>query len=124
MKNDDTAKATDTGYTMGVEHDVEVRSEAFGVFDTKGREIGSRVRTYTITYQAANDDEIWQYEASERPVGSVVFGFDPSATRDGNDFGATQMVRDFGTEDQRDAAIEKYLTAARSRALKSRLATT
>jgi len=74
------------------------REESFFVRDTKGRTVGARAR-------------MWKEDGR--------FCYRPGALRNGQPFGANQPAGRFGTEAERDAAVEKYFTGARKRAAKA-----
>lgn len=74
----------------------EERQEQFGIYDSKGREIGARLMTW---------------EADGR------FALVVHATRNDLTFGATQPRRWFDSADDRAKAIERYLSDARRRAM-------
>lgn len=85
-----------------------------GVRDEKGREIGVLVHTATVTFEAIRPDAV-AYTAVEP---GRYFSFRPAMTREGKAWGPLQRRRLFPTAAERNAAIEKYLIAAKKRALK------
>ena len=80
----------------------------FGVVDPKGRTVGACI----YRWHGA------RYEGDRMPEGKP-WGAEFRAVRGDAPFGACQPDHWFATTAEREAAIEKYLTAARKRALKS-----
>ena len=116
--------------------DPETRVHTFhGSTDSKGRQIGAKVRTFVRTWKRAtnyrlvtNGDRTYAVDTThstlygdvliEREPGTE-YGFAPHATRGGKDYGAYTGYRLFATELERDAAIGDYLIAAAKRAAKA-----
>ena len=100
-----------------------VLSERFGIADSKDREIGAKATVLEADFVAATAEELVKIAAGrlsfyvENP--GHYFGFRPHATRNGQDFGASHHDQLFLTARARDAAVEKYFTNARRRAIKS-----
>lgn len=84
--------------------------------DRKGRVIGGLVQTATVTHVPVEEGQTWGYR---RVAGSVVYTYTPSATRDGQRYGASQAMCDFDTAAERDAAVEKYFAGVAKRAAKN-----
>lgn len=89
----------------------ETKSEAFGVRDSKGREIGADVYLYN---NIRSEDHLSRYRDAE----GNPFAYSPQATRDGSKYGASQTTYFFPTQEARDAAVAKYFSGARKRALR------
>lgn len=85
---------------------------AFGTYDSKGRAVGCCITTYEITYGPTDEKHGYIYEPGTYLI------FHPWATRDGVEYGAVQNNRRFTTEEERAAAIDKYVKDARKRASK------
>jgi hypothetical protein len=98
--------------TYTTRHIGEVRAEAqaFGRSDRLGREIGVRVETFEVDYIPTDAAGGYTYAPGH------YFGFRGQATRNGAAYGASQNIRCFGTRDERNAAVDKYVAAAYKRA--------
>jgi hypothetical protein len=81
--------------------------EDFGVVDAKGRKIGSSVRLETIVRVEAADG------TNSLPAGTT-YAYRPSATRDGNVYGAYNYGKTYATEAERDQGVVTYFKAARA----------
>lgn len=96
----------------GMRNTIETATD-FGVHDSKCRTIGATVKTYEVTFEALPEG-VYGYS---KPPGDY-YGWIPSATRNGQHYGASQSSRLCKTSAERDAAISKYLKDAAKRALK------
>ena len=110
----DTVRAAYT-HTAAVDHD-------FGVFDNKGRAVGTTIRYYTYSFVTRDEgDSAASNFGHGVPAGEYI-AFSPCPTRAGQDFGAVQASRmyiaDHEGRDYMAAAIAKYLKAAKRRAVK------
>ncbi len=108
--------------TVQTSKTTEIKTETFGVCDSRGREIGAQVKLVEATFTEATTEELtsrWTYDTAP----GTYFQFDPHATRDGVRFGAIPQAKgrgeNFTTAAERDAAIVKYLAGARKRAAKA-----
>ncbi len=98
----------------------ETQSEeviGFGLFDSKGREIGARV-TLQIREMVPVAADAPSYAGFNIKPGTY-FTFTPHAARGGEDFGAFSGTRYFKSEAARAAAVAKYLADAKKRAAKN-----
>lgn len=80
--------------------DVNTEMVDFGTTDRFGRNIGAKILTWTGTLN-----------------GTVTYWGRASATRNGQDYGASQLERAFETEGERERWRNKYLVDAKKRAL-------
>ena len=105
--------------TMVASQDQTETKHDFEACDTRGRRIGSRVWTRTVTFEAVqpNHDEC---ECTYRLEPGVYFAWSSSATRDGKQFGGGSGCHErfFKTEAERSQQIAKYLKDAAKRAAK------
>jgi hypothetical protein len=105
-----------------IDDDKETREEFdFGVKDSKGRALGSRVfkgRDEFVEIDEAHRREN-QYAVGYHVRPGSYFYFRPSATRDGKHYGAWHYPSYFHTAQERDAAVAKYVANARKRAAKN-----
>lgn len=85
-----------------------------GAKDKYGREIGTRITTYTIEFIPAPEDAT-SYWTVEPGIYQAWIG---QATRNGSSYGASQKENRSKTKTGRDMAIEKYIDGARKRATK------
>jgi hypothetical protein len=109
---------TDTKYATAQFQDRRVTTHNFGVFDTKGREIGTRIETSWVDVVPHDGTEPRWQGSLRLPVGRH-YAFEPHSTRDGKLFGALQRPQFFASENERDAAVNAYIERARKRALKN-----
>lgn len=94
-----------------------IEQRNFGVKDSKGRVVGGRVSRITLTttpVKSAYAEKSWRMVIEP----GVYHTYEPSATRNGALFGASQRRRWFTTEAECQAAIEKYFSDAAKRAAK------
>jgi hypothetical protein len=85
---------------------------SFDVLDKRGRVVGARITRNEHTYTEGGD-RAW-YEQTP----GTFYAFTPHATRNGETYGASQRTVLCATPEEREAAIAKYLRAARKRAAK------
>jgi hypothetical protein len=86
----------------------------FGVKDHKGRAIGAFITKGTNEFVALKKgDNEMSFWTDKEP--GVYFYFRPQNTRNGKSYGACQSRQYFNTEAECDAAIAKYLEAAKKR---------
>ena len=85
----------------------------FGVFDSKGREVGVQVCTYEFDVVPSTRDSGW----SNRELGHY-FYCDVQTTRSYAPFGACQPENSFKTEAERDEYIAKRVSDGRMNAMK------
>lgn len=106
-------------------------TQDFGVTDKKGRALGASVALFECDYvqvavkleQSYSGPYVVDADPSEHycPLQvepGHVWGFIPCSTRDGDGFGACQSERYFRSQEERDAAVEKYFKSARNRAVR------
>lgn len=91
---------------------VVTTQHSFGVVDSKGRDVGAFIKTFTRECVVVSEDE----RCFTTMAPGSYFGFFPSATRAGQQFGATQDYQYFQTAETRDKAVALYLAAAQRRA--------
>ena len=87
----------------------------FDKTDSKNRLIGARINTcevVTIEHDETTKGYYYNLEPNTR-----YYALNVHATRDNIGFGAIQSTRYFKSKAERSAAVEKYLTGARKRAL-------
>lgn len=84
---------------------------AFGVRDTKGREIGARVNTFMTDVVPATNGRMM---AAHFPVGRY-YGAEVRVTRDGKGFGPSTGPFYFRTAEERDAYVDASLMHLRRR---------
>jgi len=84
----------------------------FGLVDGKGRKIGCTITRGNCDCVFSIDPTIIIY--TNLSPGHHYF-FRPSITRNGKPFGAAQSERFFDTEEAREKAIAKYVTASKQR---------
>lgn len=100
-------------------------SQAFGIHDLKGREVGAAVKCYTATNTPHDREYGPHYSQSDLdrlaakllPAG-FVYGYVPQATRAGKAYGAAQDIRFFASREGRDADVRRYFAEAAKRATK------
>jgi len=97
--------------------EVQTQHVSFDVVDEKGRIVGAFIETSVVTYTLFDGTE-GPYRGGWRHAPGVFFGFEPHATRNGKNYGASQSLSVFDTAEARDAAIAKYLKTAKARAAK------
>lgn len=83
----------------------------FGTTDKRGRKVGAAI--FTTEFDFVEDPEA---NGGYLMAAGHYYAFVPSATRDGNSYGATQRWTSYATVEDRDAAIATYLKGARKRA--------
>lgn len=87
----------------------------FKLLDSRGRKIGATVTTYRKDrVPVAGSHSLLAPDS----IGTGWFVLDVQATRDGVGFGASQSTRYFESATARDSAIDRYLAAARKRAVR------
>jgi hypothetical protein len=85
----------------------------FGIFDTKGREVGVVVRTWeVVATEVPNTNTCWHNHIKE--VGEY-FAVSIQSTRNGKGYGASQPDSYFKTQAEADVAIEKRIKSTRAR---------
>ena len=101
---------------MGTSQDEVETKHDFGCCDKRGRRIGSRVWTRTVTFKKAEADADYGYSLEP----GVYYAWSSSATRDGKQFGGGSGCHErfFKTEAERSQQIAKYLKDAAKRAAK------
>lgn len=82
---------------------------SYGVTDRLGRVIGTAYRAITVTYTPTDATSGYTREPG------VMYGYQTQATRNGKSHQASHY-KEFKTEAERDAALEKSLKDARKRA--------
>lgn len=87
----------------------------FEVKDRFGRELGTKIMTWEATFENQPADARSGYSV---PAGRY-FMFEVHATRNDEDYGASQGWQRFNTVEEREAAINKYLAGAKARAIKN-----
>lgn len=90
------------------------RQISFEVTDRFGRVIGANIYTSTIEFVASGKQSGWWLIEPGK-----YFAFCPQASRDCRNYGAQRGDQYFKTLAEREAAIIKYLAAARKRAVKN-----
>ena len=94
----------------------------FGVIDRKRREFGAIIYRSLQTYEPGPENNKsptgyeWQSGSTSTQPG-LYFAWIGQATRGGLPFGACQDLRLCKSEEEREAAIAKYLAAAKKRAI-------
>lgn len=92
-----------------------IKHHDFGVVDKKGRKVGADVSFQVKTFvEIPADSRSWN---STEP--GTYFAWMGNATRDSGWFGACQDWRLCKTETERAEQVEKYLKAAKARAVKT-----
>lgn len=92
--------------------------------DRLGRQIGGRVHRFATNMVRRDEGALpgdWRHflrPVKGLPPSGPVFGFIPSATRNKRPYGASQPFRLFGSEAEREAAIEDYFRGVARRAAK------
>lgn len=121
--------------TVKKDSDYTCVSHSFGVVDSKGRDVGALVGTWTQVFSEATPEEVADYQKRYRLDGTTdyfhtpakqlydatpgtQYCFAPHATRAGTSFGAIQSIRSYDTAAKRDAAVAQYLKGAQARAVK------
>jgi hypothetical protein len=102
--------------TKRVETNNTLSKHDFAARDSKGRAIGARIRTYTVDFVPATEEEVktmWTYQTEP---GTRFFCFRAYATRNDVEFNALHPERQFATPEARDKAIITYLRGAQTRA--------
>jgi hypothetical protein len=93
----------------------EIRAESFDATDEYGRVIGVQITIYEETFEetpTGTDPYVWTYGAAP----GVYTSFRPHGTRDGATHGPLQAERAFGTAEECEIAIARYLDGVRKRA--------
>ena len=114
------AKEMNMGEKMIMTRQVE-RSEIrttnveFGQADERGRKIGAKIREDEVRMEALPEDHHGAYSTL---APGLYFVLRTQATRNGLEYGATQMARHFTTEVERIHALGSYLRTAELRAMK------
>ena len=85
----------------------------YGVFDKKGREVGAVIRYEVQVREPAS----WGF-TSDLTSGTV-FYVNIKQTRSEKPFGSADVIYACRTEEERIAKVEKYLSSAKKRAIKS-----
>lgn len=110
----------------------ERTEHAFGVSDytkTYGhRELGARVNVWTVTVEDRESEcdqcgnvmahRLWDGSTGQIMPAGTWYVMSNIQTRAGENYGAGQPVRVFATVQERDAAVAKYLKAAKARCVK------
>lgn len=86
----------------------------FAIFDRFNREIGASLERSTIVVSAEIEERPYHGGTQKEP--GTYYSFRPHATRNARNYGASQRSDWFNTEEEREAAIQKYLAGARKRA--------
>jgi len=89
----------------------EIKYVDFGIKDKLNRNIGVNITTYHVTFaQAPEDARMWYaIDAGD------YYALHTWITRDGKNYGAIQPNKYFKTAQERETAINKYLTETRKR---------
>jgi len=127
MKTTTEAEANETqavphwvqeGYVRCIEtySDHQRKEYSFGILDQKGREIGAKITTFTVT-RIQTDCEDENRLSNPEDIGTHI-AYRAQATRNGKSFGALQYENWCKTDEERKQKIEKYLEDAKKRALK------
>ena len=89
----------------------------FGIADEKRRQIGCLVMRYEIETREFQPDPANRYKGwtnSSLPFGRIFCAY-VTATRNGNNYGAMQREKWFGSEADREAWIAKRVASSRAR---------
>jgi len=86
----------------------------FGVLDSRGRLIGAHIYFFEIDFIKVPED--WKHVYYVHMLPGHYLGARMQATRDGKSFGSSQNDSYFHTEEERNAAVAKYLLNAHARA--------
>lgn len=86
----------------------------FGLLDQKGRRIEAHIYFFEINFVEVPGD--WEHPYYIHMSPGHYLGARMQATRNDKEFGASQYDSYFHTEEERDAAVAKYLLSARKRA--------
>jgi hypothetical protein len=97
---------------------VERRHEEFGAVETTKTHGRRKVGASTVIHRVRFDPVAADRHSGYTVAPGEYFQLWVSATRDGNDYGATAAWRLFGTLDEARRAADKYFVAARKRAVK------
>lgn len=81
--------------------DLNITQYGFDRTDAKGRKIGMRARTETVTLRAATDADKWGYTLEP----GVYFTLNMQMTKNGEKWGASQRTFYFKTAEERDAKL-------------------
>ena len=88
-------------------------SHTFDNTDAKGRKHGVEIVTFDASFKEIDESTpyytYWRHEPGE------FFGLHLQATKDGKAWGASQRTQIFNTKEERAAAIEKRMQAARKK---------
>lgn len=101
-----------------IRHTYEARTTekvSFGLVDARGRDVGAVIERVPATVSAYVAGEQACFYNSELPDGEC-FGVRCEAARGGISYGATQHMKHFASEAEREAYVQKYLDDARRRA--------
>ena len=91
----------------------------FGIWDNKGRSVGCTVHIERVNIEVREREPDTTFLDMGLLEDGAVYRFRPQSTRDGEKFGASQMERYFKTEEEVYAAVEKYTSKAKDRAIKN-----
>lgn len=88
--------------------------------DKKGRALGTRIYLGVAVHVPYEDrpTDASQYATGYRIAAGTHFTLCVHTMRNGQTFGASQSRQYFATSEEREAAVNKYLAAARKRAAK------
>ncbi len=104
-----------THYTVSDRENTRVD---FGIQDEKGRAVGTIVVRSVAVYVPAVPDADGYISSYSRCLPGTYFVAEVQLTRDGRAFGASQATRQFGTVEEREAYIAKYLVETPKRVAK------
>jgi hypothetical protein len=96
-----------------------ITSIDFPYLDSRARRIGVNIRRFIRTLVQVPKSEN-TFSVTDRSNLGSWYVFEPHATRDGMDYGRLQHDRFFRTEEAREYAIAKYLSASEKRASKGK----
>lgn len=83
---------------------IESKTHITGLgIDSRNRRIGVLIEKFTSVFTPTDTSYGWNMKAG------TYYGFKPHTTRDDQTYGASQSRRYFGSIDERDAAIAKYM---------------
>ena len=104
----------DTTRTSPEEFDID-----FGVADKKGRAVGASYSVYLTVFTPTTQEDLNRGFLGYDIEPGTHYSLHCQATRGGYGYGAAQAPRQFKTAELRQAAIHKYINAARKRAVKN-----